>query len=425
MIGRRLVLSVVVTLLGCADGIEPPTATEVVFLPSGAFEMGSRGLDPCQRFTRSDCTGARCAVRLPVSDSLNSERIVHQQNVSAFCMDKHEVTIDQYRHCVAKGLCPRPSLVNAGDDRPGDDSFIARYWTDPERYGDYPVVGVSQAGAQAYCRSRDGRLPTEIEWEFAATGRGTQSYPWTDPALPEDVALGCESFSEQLAILPCSRSVRAVATSATDRTNDGLFDLGANVSEWTADPWEPLAYCADEQPGGLSVSDLFQLDANGRVSFRPAAALLAPDATCLSVSPDGERYQGALIEDFIVCRDQCGRPEISEENFASCLRSCFDEFDANGCASTGVQSICARISSASAECLPSPWCVPRGGTSEATDSEIRDGDDSGYVVRGGHFQNEALCEARPTGRRGVRLGDSQVGFRCVFEPQHARCIEAQ
>src|SRR5262249_38294467 len=47
------------------------------------------------------------------------------------------------------------------------------------------VVGVSFADAQAYCRYRNQRLPTENEWEYVARGGSEQrTVPWGESELP-------------------------------------------------------------------------------------------------------------------------------------------------------------------------------------------------------------------------------------------------
>jgi formylglycine-generating enzyme required for sulfatase activity len=49
---------------------------------------------------------------------------------------------------------------------------------------DQPVVGVTFNDAQAYCRYRRERLPTEDEWEYAARGPARHVFPWGENPAP-------------------------------------------------------------------------------------------------------------------------------------------------------------------------------------------------------------------------------------------------
>lgn len=44
--------------------------------------------------------------------------------------------------------------------------------------GDYPVTCVTWHGASAFCRSQEGRLPDNVQWELAARGYERNLYPW-------------------------------------------------------------------------------------------------------------------------------------------------------------------------------------------------------------------------------------------------------
>jgi hypothetical protein len=49
---------------------------------------------------------------------------------------------------------------------------------------DSPVVGVTFRDAEAYCRARKQRLPTEDEWEYVARGPERHTFPWGDSVAP-------------------------------------------------------------------------------------------------------------------------------------------------------------------------------------------------------------------------------------------------
>jgi formylglycine-generating enzyme required for sulfatase activity len=418
-----------IVLSACAVGISPPSPTAVVFLHGGDFEMGSRRVDPCHRFHPQECGLVTCDVARPADDDAESERLAHSLTVGDFCLDEHEVTIDQYRHCVARGDCPRPVVSNAGDDLAGgDQSFIARYWNDPSRYGQHPVLGVSWSGAQDYCEFRGGRLPTEVEWEYAAKSarepHGPSEYIWSDNNLALNLAVGCGDFRDQLALGACSKTVKAVKSSPADQTAQGVFDLAANVAEWTADVWSPLAYCAESQPDGNSLSTLFEVSEQGRVTHLPNAALLeSQNEDCLQLTPDGTEYDGARLTTFHECLRAIG---VETETFHSDVASCFETFDTSSCLADGVLTVCGRRPSEPGECVPTPWCVPRRvAPPPALTKDIDPSTDQRFVVRGAHFQSSDACESRPTARRGERLGDSRVGFRCRLSAQNPRCRRAQ
>jgi iron(II)-dependent oxidoreductase len=95
---------------------------------------------------------------------------------------------------------------------------------------DLPVMHVNWYEAEAYCRWAHRRLPTEAEWELAATGFGRKSrFPWGDEApVPTNANLdgrtpGC---------LP-------VGAAAAGDSVFGCRQMIGNVWEWTATDFRP------------------------------------------------------------------------------------------------------------------------------------------------------------------------------------------
>ncbi|SHK91349.1 protein involved in gliding motility GldK [Chishuiella changwenlii] len=137
-------------------------------------------------------------------------------------------------------------------------------------YADYPVVGINWNQATAFCdfrtryhndalarKSKKGkavkvisyRLPTEIEWEYAAKG-GLENapYPWGGPYLTDDRGCYLANFKpkrgDYLEINDGKKTgYMYTAPIKTFRPNGyGLYDMAGNVAEWTSSPYNRSTY---------------------------------------------------------------------------------------------------------------------------------------------------------------------------------------
>ncbi len=92
-----------------------------------------------------------------------------------------------------------------------------------------PVVGVNAFEAQAYCAFVGKRLPSEAEWEIAATGGTRRTYPWgEDEPTPQHANLdGWYGELTEVGAFPAGMSPF------------GVRDLLGNVWEWTSTPFGP------------------------------------------------------------------------------------------------------------------------------------------------------------------------------------------
>jgi formylglycine-generating enzyme required for sulfatase activity len=145
-------------------------------------------------------------------DSSNKWAPPHYVTIDSFYISATEVTMDQYaEYCKIKNIVPPPQLY-------------------PNSPGDHPIVNISWFEAAAYCKWRDGRLPTEAEWEYAA-----------DAGLGHKYAGG--NGAVDYAISSRARQYRV----GTKKVNGfGLYDMSGNVSEWCNDWFSPDYYSSKD-----------------------------------------------------------------------------------------------------------------------------------------------------------------------------------
>ena len=92
---------------------------------------------------------------------------------------------------------------------------------------DHPVVHVTRFDAQKYCKFHGKRLPTELEWEYAARGAERRVFPWGDTWDPAN-AVWQGQFAERV------EGSRRVGSHRGGRSWGELYDMAGNVWEWTA-----------------------------------------------------------------------------------------------------------------------------------------------------------------------------------------------
>ncbi len=206
------------------------------------------------------------------SPVLSLARPAHQVEVDAFCLDRREVTVAEYRECSGAGECKRAYR----DSFWPQGSMEAREWKSSrkaysplcnenhEDRGEHPINCVTWNQAVAYCKRAGKRLPTESEWEFAARGSDGRVYPWGDevPSAEHLNACGteCSAWQTEAGVSghgvmyeaddghPATAAVGSFPKGTTER---GLLDMTGNVFEWTDDPFLPYPNREGEPPDAV------------------------------------------------------------------------------------------------------------------------------------------------------------------------------
>lgn len=191
-------------------------------VPAGEFQMGS-------------------------TDGEANEEPVHRVQLGVFYIDQYEVTNANYAECVAQGACQSPASRSSESRK--------TYYGNP-LYDDYPVLNVTWDQAQSYCDWRNGRLPTEAEWEKAARGGlVTEPFPWGDetPVCEPGIENGAKFDDNANCNLTDTEAVGTFAANGY-----GLYDMAGNLWEWVADWYAEDYYTEspDREPGGPQDGDL-------------------------------------------------------------------------------------------------------------------------------------------------------------------------
>ena len=157
------------------------------------------------------------------------EQPAHKVFLDPFWIDKTEITNALYMLCVQSGGCDQPS------------STI--YYSDPA-YSNHPAAFVSWNDAKDYCSWAGRRLPTEAEWEKAASwdpgANEKRVYPWgndfeckkgnfdDETQLSSFVVSGgpnCDGYDR----------TSPVGSFPSGKSPYGALDMAGNVWEWVND----------------------------------------------------------------------------------------------------------------------------------------------------------------------------------------------
>jgi formylglycine-generating enzyme required for sulfatase activity len=86
------------------------------------------------------------------------------------------------------------------------------------------------------------RLPTQVEWQYEATGRGAgRTYPWGDTPAPTDCTLAVWNDGNTSNYNGCNFPLDVGSNDGGGASIDGVWDMAGSVHEWTWD-WYDSTY---------------------------------------------------------------------------------------------------------------------------------------------------------------------------------------
>jgi formylglycine-generating enzyme required for sulfatase activity len=250
--------------------------------------------------------------------------------VSDFRLDTYEITVGRFRkfvaaysrNMIAAGAGKNPNNpTDPGWDTTWNASLPAdaaalqsaaacnstyQTWTSGAGANENrPMNCLSWYEAYAFCIWDGGRLPTEAEWNYAASGGAEQRvYPWSNPPASFDIDCSYANYyggsgGTDYCVLPRPGSTNNVGSESPK--GDGRYgqaDLAGNVSEWTLDwytsPYSPpCVNCAKTSPaltsrvmrGGGFGYDAWSVLSSFRGYFNPLAHYSLLGARCARSAP--------------------------------------------------------------------------------------------------------------------------------------------
>jgi formylglycine-generating enzyme required for sulfatase activity len=226
--------------------------------------------------------------------------------VADFYLDKYEITVGRFRQFVNAGMGTQANppaagaganslITGSGWDSTWNTNLAAttgalttnakcssgyQTWTDAAVSNEsQPMNCLDWYTAFAFCAWDGGRLPTEAEWNYAASGGSEQRYyPWSSPAtsttIDDSYAVYCGGS--------CSGTQNVGSKSPKGDGKWGQSDLAGNVYEWALDCyWSsyPTSYnnCADFPASSSRVNRGGSFLDTAAIGFVPNLRSAAPD----------------------------------------------------------------------------------------------------------------------------------------------------
>jgi formylglycine-generating enzyme required for sulfatase activity len=259
--------------------------TELVYLPGGTYRMGSTSFYPEEAPIHTVTAAAFAVERHPVTNAQFTEFTAVTGYVTVA-----EQEIDPALYPGVDGLQPG-GLVFTPTAGPVDLRDWRQWWrwvaganwrhpfgpdSDVADKPDHPVVQVAYPDAAAYARWAGRRLPAEPEWEYAARGGTTTTYPWGDDPMPGG-RLMANTWQGGFPYRNDGADgwVGTSPVGTFPPNGFGLVDMIGNVWEWTTTRFS--AHHRLDQPPKACCTPVGPADPTVRQTLKGGSHLCAPE----------------------------------------------------------------------------------------------------------------------------------------------------
>lgn len=190
-------------------------------------------------------------ITIGADDRTSIEAPSHTTTVAPFYLDVNLVTVADFREFI-EATNYTTEAENYGDSAVYE--FRSIEWTlkkgvtweyplgvNLERAKDnHPVTHVSWNDAVAYCKWAGKRLPTEIEWEYAAKNGENLKYPWGN-SVRKDNKIMANTWDGKTIQNQITKDgyLHTSPVNAFPKSISGLYDMAGNVWQWTSSTFEP------------------------------------------------------------------------------------------------------------------------------------------------------------------------------------------
>lgn len=185
---------------------------EMVYIPGGKMDMGITSNGLLKICTNVFQDGDECSALVDEVGKESGIFQVHTVNLQPFWIDRFEVTVEQYEQCITAPFLGCRQIVM---------SYNPLLTDNPKK----PRTGVNWYDAVLFCNTRQARLPSEAEWEYAAKGTKGFNFPWGNSLL--DYYQQSQESPHPIGAIPENVSWA------------GVYDLSGNVQQWVEDRFQP------------------------------------------------------------------------------------------------------------------------------------------------------------------------------------------